>query len=407
MIKTSIFLLILCFKAFAGNSIPIKTDELEINSTIDKDLNIKVELIKESIVWKRNNDLIMEPKLRVHISTESKKNIVLRYKNQNIYMQRDSNHTFTELYYHLFDRDQIEVFAQNKSQGSISINKSKNIKTKNLVTDLSCQKYKLSIEGIDNEFFSVGCKTIKLGKVGQEKRLVKVYWKSPAFKTSNLSVAHFTSSAPVVIEVEDNSGIKKNIKISGNIPARFNRLNIAYGLGPYAFDTTFEGQHTDRNTNSFDVPIAPALMLYFNYHLTEDDSIRGFDAVVFKDSVFNNMGAYYAKNIIYLDNKQFSLTTLIGVQHLYLDFDGSKNIVNKPIFPQGLEFDYKNIFGLDGYSLGAGAFISPSDSYDYQNVWLRFGKNVFWELNYIYWGEDEFSAKMWGLSAGFFFGSFL
>jgi len=400
-------MLSLCFQAFAGNTIPIEANQLVINSTIDQELDIKITIIKDSVVWFRTNDLIMEPKIRLNISTKTRLNLNLKYKNQNIFFQRNSEYAFTELYYNLFNRDKIEVFHHKKSLGFINIKKTENIETENIVIDYSCQKYKLSIEGIKNEYFSLGCKTIKLGKMGQEKRLVKVYWKSPAFESESMSIAHFTSKAPVIIETKDNNGISKTIVIRGNIQERYKRLNIAYGFGPYAFDATFKGQHADRNTNSLDVPIAPALMLYFNYHLTEDDSIRGFDAVVFKDSVFNNMGAYYAKNIFYLDNKQFSLTTLIGVQHLYLDFDGSKNIVNKPIFPQGIEFDYKNAFGLDGYTLGAGAFISPSDSYDYQNLWVRFGKNVFWELNYIYWGEDEFSAKMYGLSAGFFFGSFL
>lgn len=397
----------LCLQAFAGNTIPIKANQLVINSTIKQNLDIKITILKDSVVWFRTDDLIMEPKIRLKISTSSHSNLNLKYKQQNIYFQKDTNQVFTELYYNLFDRDKIEVFHQKKSLGFININKASNIKTENIVTDYSCQKYNLTIDGIKNEYFSVGCKTIKLGKMGQEKRLVKVYWKSPSFESESISIAHFTSKAPVIIETKDKDGNFKKIIIRGNIQERFKRLNIAYGLGPYAFDTTFKGQHSDRNTNSFDVPIAPALMLYFNYHLTDDDSIRGFNAVVFKDSVFNNMGAYYAKNIFYLDNKQFALTTLIGVQHLYLDFNGSKNIVNKPIFPQGIEIDYKNAFGLNGYTLGAGAFISPSDSYDYQNLWVRFGKNIFWELNYIYWGEDEFSAKMYGLSAGFFFGSFL
>ena len=44
---------------------------------------------------------------------------------------------------------------------------------------------------------------------------------------------------------------------------------------------------------------------------------------------------------------------------------------------------------------------------EYRNVWVRWGKNYFWELNLIEWGQDDFKASMWGLSVGFPFKGFL
>ncbi len=389
----------------ADDTIKIDDHLLDIHSTLKSNEDIKISIQKDSVEWFRTNDVIMEAKVRLSISSQKRKGLTVKYKGAEINLQESKTQSFTTVFYHLFDTDKVQVLDRNKVIGEISIRKNKDILRDHIVRDYSCQQYDFKVKGIANEFFTLGCKTVKYGQLGQEKRMVKVFWKSPAYKQN--STAHFTTSDPVVISVENHEGEQSEIEISGNIPKRFKRLNVAYGLGPYAFEATFEGERAQRNTTATDTPIAPALMLYFNYHVNDDASIRGFDAVVFRDSVFNNMGAYYANNIFYLDNKQFSLTTLLGVQHLYFQFEGTKKIVNKPIFPQGLEFNYKNAFGHDGYTLGAGAFISPSDSYDYQNLWVRFGKNVFWELNYIYWGENEFSAKTWGVSAGFLFGSFL
>ena len=78
------------------------------------------------------------------------------------------------------------------------------------------------------------------------------------------------------------------------------------------------------------------------------------------------------------------------------------------IFPQGIEFLWKHAFGIKNYIVGGGGFASPSETVDYQNLWIRWGKDYFWELNYIYWGipEEDHNAKMWGLSIGFPFKPF-
>ena len=53
------------------------------------------------------------------------------------------------------------------------------------------------------------------------------------------------------------------------------------------------------------------------------------------------------------------------------------------------------------YIRGRKVFLSPSNDLDYKNIWIRWGKSYFWELNLIEWGQDNFKASMWGLSVGF------
>ena len=136
------------------------------------------------------------------------------------------------------------------------------------------------------------------------------------------------------------------------------------------------------------------------------NSIRGFDAAVWKKSTFNNAGVYFASDIASILDGKLTITTLLGMQHLYFQFDKKYETISEPIFPQGIEFLYKHAFGIKNYIVSGGAFISPSETIDYQNIWIRWGKNYFWELNYIYWGKDQFDAGMYGLSIGLPFKGF-
>ena len=153
--------------------------------------------------------------------------------------------------------------------------------------------------------------------------------------------------------------------------------------------------------------IAPALFFYLNYKISETNSIRGFDAAIFKESTFNNAGLYLGSDFGHsLDNK-LHFTTLLGVQYLHFQFDKDSSAISEPIFPQGIEFMYRHAFDIPNYIIAGGVFLSTSETIDYENIWIRWGKNYFWELNLISWGKDNFEATTWGLSIGFPFKGFL
>ncbi|BBE11172.1 hypothetical protein HH1059_23850 [Halorhodospira halochloris] len=42
----------------------------------------------------------------------------------------------------------------------------------------------------------------------------------------------------------------------------------------------------------------------------------------------------------------------------------------------------------------------------YRNTWIRFGRKVFWEINYLYWERGEKRSEIWGLSVGTALGYF-
>lgn len=399
------------------NRLPLRVRDFKIRLKLNEDIKSKVVLKKGSVQWIRIEEVLLTPRARIAIYFKGDaKDFALQYRGKSINMQQDKKGiAHTEFYVSLFQFDKIKVYKKGRQIGDISFY-AKKIKKKNKQTaliDYSCSRRGIKIKGMDNEYISLGCRMNRVGKFGKEKAMLEVLWTSANYRLLDGSqapyIAVFLSNNPVKIKVINYNNQIREIEISAKIPKRLHRLNIAYGYGPYFFETTID-QDQDPLVDDilkYTEPVVPAFMAYFNFKVDEDTSIRGFDAVVWKDSVFNNLGVYYASDIAKPMDKKLTITTLLGMQHLYFKFDEGFKTKSEPIFPQGIEFNYRHAFGIENYLINGGAFLSPSESIDYQNIWIRWGKTIFWELNYIYWGTGEFSAKMWGLSAGFFFGGFL
>jgi hypothetical protein len=390
------------------NRLPIKSKHFKLKVDVKKGINIKARLLKGSLQWVRFDDVMLMPRARLAIYIEGEaSNFHFRYRGKSLLSQQFKKYAHTEFYVSLFHNDIIDIYQSKKRIGSISISAKSYPKYKKRLhlVDYSCNRRGITVEGLDGEFMSIGCKMHRIGEMGNEKPMLEVMWASPNYTLLDNSrppyMAIFFGSQPIKIKVKDRQGKVKDITIKANVPKRLHRLMTAYGFGPYAFETQLGNE-------TLTAPMAPALMLYFNFNLNQDTSIRGFDAFVFQESMFNNAGAYLASNIAYLLDKKLIITTLLGFQHLFFQFNSESEAVNDMIFPQGIEFLWKHAFGIKNYIVSGGAFASPSETVDYQNIWIRWGKGYYWELNYIYWGipEEEHNAKMWGLSLGLPFKAF-
>lgn len=405
-------------KVIVGDTrVKLRVKDFKIKLELNQNIKSKVILKRGSIQWIRVEDVLLTPRARIAIYLKGKaQDFTLKYRGKSILMQQDiKGIAHTEFFVSLFQFDKIKIIKQGKQIGNISFyaKKNKNKKRKSALIDYSCSRNGIKIDGLKDEFISLGCRMNRIGKRGKEKPMLEVLWTSANYRLLDRSqapyLAVFLSNNPVKLKVINHKKQIKEITITARVPKRLHRLNIAYGYGPYAFETTYDQDPAADTTDllKYTEPVVPAFMLYFNYKIDNESSIRGFDAVVWKDSVFNNLGIYYANDIANPLDKKLTITTLLGVQHLYFKFDDAFPTKSEPIFPQGIEFNYRHAFGIENYLINGGAFLSPSENIQYQNLWVRWGKTIFWELNYIYWGNEDFSAKMWGLSAGFFFGGFL
>lgn len=394
----------------------LRVKDFKIRLKLNQNIKSRIVLKKGSIQWIRINEVLLTPRARIAIYfKDNATNYSLKYRGHSILMQQNKKGiAHTEFFVSLFNSDKINIYKNGKKIGDIDLYAKKmNKKRQTTLVDYSCSRNAVSVKGLEGEFISLGCKMNRIGKFGKEKPMLELIWSSANYRLLDNSespyLAVFLSNNPVKLKVINHNNEIKEIELIARVPKRLHRLNIAYGFGPYAFETTFD-QADDPDVDDilkYTTPAAPAFMAYFNYKIDADTSIRGFDAIVAKDSIFNNLGVYFASDIAKPMDKKLTITTLIGMQHLYYKFDSDFEARSEPIFPQGIEINYKHAFGIENYLIGGGAFLSADDAVDYQNIWVRWGKSIFWELNYIYWGTEGHSAKMWGLSAGFFFGGFL
>lgn len=397
------------------NRVHFTKDNILINIRASKGSDIKAIVDEHSFEWVRAEEILLIPRVRLKIKiADADPSYHLKYKDITRSFQQSSKSSYAELIYSLFERDNVEIFKNNKIIGSIDIS-FKNHKKEKLIIDYTCSRNAIKVKGLENEHFSIGCLTRRIGGFGNEKAMLEIKWISPELKILNSNYvpyeAAFTDKKPIYIQVLNIKTKKiKTITLTAKIPKRLHRMFTAYGFGPYALHTKIESATSDptnKTTQQIHTPIAPALFFYLNYKISDSTSIRGFDAAIFQESKFNNAGLYLGSDFGFaLDNKLY-FTTLLGVQYLYFQYNADSTVISEPIFPQGIEFMYRHAFDIPNYIISGGIFLSTDKDIEYENIWVRWGKNYFWELNLISWAKADFEAKTWGLSVGFPFKGFL
>ena len=392
--------------------ITIKTRDIKLNIlkslNLPSGLKIKTVIDKNSLQWVRYNNLLL-PTVRIKFKLNTSSNdLSLAYKNEIYHFQQNSKSSYIEIIYSLFEKHSLKIYKSNELIYTVDLNL-KQKDSPQVLIDYSCSRNNINITGLVNEYLVIGCSTIPIGSFGNEKPMLQIEWISPDLEINNtqssIYKASFLNGYPITISAKNrHSKDGRILQVSSKIPKRLHRLFTAYGLGPYYFETSLEKEGKQvKNT----VPTAPALFFYLNYKISDTTSIRGFDAAIWKDSSFNNAGLYLGNDFGFSLDKKLYFTTLLGVQYLYFKFDKDSSEVSEPIFPQGIEFMYRHAFDIPNYIISGGVFFSTTNNIDYENVWIRWGKNYFWELNYIHWGKDLFEAKTWGISVGFPFKGFL
>jgi hypothetical protein len=392
------------------NRIPFNKHDVKIS--IDNQSEYKIDAIVEnsSFQWIRVNSNYLTPRVRLKVRINSSAPIFhIEYKSHIFNFQQSSKNSYAELYYSLFEKNEVLIKSKNVTIAKIGIS-FKTHKKERVLIDYSCSRNSIEIDGLENEHLSIGCKTRRVGSYGKEKPMLEIQWLSPELEISNnATVPHyaaFLNQRPVSIQVTNRYTKKtKTITIKAKIPKRLHRLFTAYGYGAHALHTKRESEEGEKLVKKTD--LAPALFFYINYKISDTTSIRGFNAGIFKESSFNNAGIYLGSDFGHsLDNKLY-FSTLLGVQYLFFKFDKDSPEISEPIFPQGVEFMYRHAFDIPNYIISGGLFLSTSESIDYENIWIRWGKNYFWEVNLITWGKDQFEARTWGFSVGFPFKGFL
>lgn len=385
--------------------IPIDLDLFELQMT-NKNLNLKATFVRNSVQWVRVNDILLLPRAAVKIQASLPAHKVhLIYQNNIVLMQSNSeSESETEMFVSLFNPSPIKVVIDGKESGLIEI-QSRNVRgiKDNILIDYSCAPYNLEIKGLEDHFASIGCNLLRHGDFGSEYGVLEIYWSTSDLTLLDGSGPPFTGIVkeenPLRVQVKNALDEISVVEIKANVPKRLNRIKTAIGFGPYVFKT-----HED-NSQSKEV-ITPSYMVYGNFYLNKQNSLRAFDAMIWQKSFFNNLGLYYANELALVFDNRIQLTTLLGAQTVSYYFKQSQKTLHQVIYPQGFELSYLHAFGMKNYSLVYGMFIYPFGVNNYQNIWLRHGKRWFWELNYLSWANGDKKTYMYGLSVGIPFISF-
>jgi hypothetical protein len=359
--------------------------------------NIRVNFIKNSVQWVRNDENLLTPRARIAIQVFEQDLVYIKYENQNIIPVKKKKSFYTEIFVNLFYPKNIEVYKGKNRIEIISITSKKNVKTNSKLIDYSCVPYHLDIKGLEGEYHSVGCRLEKVGPFGNERprlivTLVATNFTLPDGSQSLIKI-FLKDNSPVIIPLVTRTNKEIKVRISAKLPRKMPRLKTALGFGPYIFDSS-------QDDKALNATVSPSLMLYGKYDLYESSSLRFFDALIFNKSVFNNSGLYFAYTLARAFDNRVQFVPLLGAQGLSYRFSKEGSFNHQFIFPQGFEVVYKHAFGFENYSLVYGMFLSTSSKTDYENLWVRMGKSWFLELNYINWKHNSSRATMWGLSAG-------
>lgn len=360
--------------------------------------NIRARFIQDSLRFERNSDNLLTPKVLLSIGINYPQDISIVYNDEVFIPTKKQTGVYNELWIDLFNPHKIQIYKDKEIIDTISI-ESINVQSvkKTQLIDYSCSPYHLKIIGMENEYVSAGCNLVKIGKMGDETARLEVSFSTTNFSMKNGAPAPYKiilkSNDSAHFSLINNKGETKEVTISATIPKRLHRLKTAIGLGPYVYEShDVNFSRTGR--------LAPSLMLYGKFDISDSSSFKFFDAALIEKTFFNNTGLYFSYDLAEAFDGRVIFNTLLGVQGLNFKANKSSPMKSRMIYPQGFEVLYKHPFNRENEYMNYGMFLSTDSNEDYTNAWFRWGKKYFYEINYIRWKHKESDISMWGLSVG-------
>ena len=307
---------------------PVKLGEKRIKINLDNFeiqhknsyQNIKTRIIKGTTQWVRTKENFLSPRVLISVSAKTKETISLEHHGKNIILQGDEIKN-AKLYVNIFNPQEIKIYSNGKYAETLLLNSKVNLESKKgHLIDYSCSRYNIEINGLDDQYLSVGCRMERVGRIGKERSRLVLTWSTTNFHLENHQRSPFTSilmsDNPINAKMVNANGERRDVQIKAKFKKRYHRMKLALGLGPYLMDAK---KHEFENNEQF----TPAVMLYGKWDITQESSFRFFDALLKSDSLFNNAGLYFAYDIATAFDGRFKLVPLLGAQHLSYKYDSN------------------------------------------------------------------------------------
>lgn len=247
--------------------------------------------------WERTKQNLLLPflKIRLKTSNNQKSHLYYRYKGVTYLPQISDLEEFTDLDFSVFDPEKVEVFHEGSKVGDVGVHGLTKERINNTVLiDYSCSGYNLRVSGLGEGFLSVGCEILRENIKGDVIPTLNVNWISSEYRTLDLHhgpyVISFSEGREAKVVVKNDQGEKKEIQFKVEFPNRLHRLKVAGGIGPYMYKNS-------KDEMSEGAQVLPSFMIYSSYYLNNIHSLKFFEALVIKESIFNHAGLYVGSDL--------------------------------------------------------------------------------------------------------------
>ncbi len=373
--------------------IPLNQFEVEIEWYQEESVPLYITISQDSLTWKKFDSGNRLPQLILSIHIDDPSNIHLTYK-ENSYIPeiKDQKHIFLTV--DVFSNDKVNILKDGRKLGYITVSPNPNyFKHRYVYVDHSCSPFNINLGQTKDLFTSISCHFYPNKK---RKGILDISLLPAESRLSDNSNPPYT--VQLTGDAKSEARLKKDdekfiFEIKANVPKYIPQLKIALGYGPYFLKAIDEEKKSKNH-------LTAAYMIYGKYDLSSTTSIRFFNALLNSGTLFNNLGSYFAYEVGSTKNRRLSIVPLLGFQGISFRKNKDDSIFTHVIFPQGGELVYRHAFGFRNYHLIYGMFVSTIENVGYENIWLRFGKKIFWEINLINWNFEGRQTRMWGLSVG-------
>jgi hypothetical protein len=400
--------------AFAPNAIDVSDfDLIWVGDLIP---GVELNLIEGSMQWVRVLETLVLPRARLSILVKKSESGLVSNGGFSQSFQFDGTDGSVEIPIALISGEGNSIHLQlqrggNVFRGQVQVRFHPRPEIQNspnsVSVDPSCSPFRVSAESLgknNHDWAYIGCRLVRVR--GQDFRTpsleVLIYWdhgkqsiqigglETPSTMISVWSFRLRAEGGPVSLQAEEHE-----IRLQYRLPKKLHNHALSMGIGPYSFN--FKGGGEDLST------VVAMPTLYASHFITDSMRIVEFGALALESHFFTDLGLYlHFEQFRFLD-RRLSMNLLIGGHAVGFKSQGQFYLVGS--LPQGFEFVFTD-FLTRAQNLVLGAFIYPPISGNaYYNGWIRWGNQIFAEVNYIAWqaepNQNSFRSSSVGVTLGF------
>ncbi len=387
--------------------------------------DLQVQLAKGSLQWVRVREVLVLPRARLVVDVQNVQGGEVSSSgfSQPLIIDKDhdkdhgeQSHGHAEIPIALLSGDKNPILISVKRgdqvlRGKIQVQFKPGTELQNsdnhVYVDSSCSPFSVSVESLTpslDDWIYLGCRQVRAMNQNSQTASLEIFsfWDNVG-QTIQVGGVETQAASPSMWPLRLQSqpgqvllqGKDHKILLHYKIAQTLHAFSLSMGVGGYSHGFTGGGEDFSN--------FAVFGTLYGSYFIAEDVNVVGFGLTALDSHNYTDVGLYLKlENNRFLDRRA-SLNLLIGGHAMGFKAQGQYYLVFSA--PQGFELIYRDAFQR-GRNLAAGAFIYPSISGSaYYNIWLRWGKQLFGEVNYIAWQAQpntvSYSSNSLGITFGF------